>query len=62
MIGRVTGEDIGKAGFDSDAAEGQQIRLLPLVGALELVVTQLDADGSSWAVGCGRDKLIAVSR
>ncbi len=43
LVGGVAGEDVGGAGLDADADEREQALLLPRLGALELVVAELDA-------------------
>ena len=43
MVGGVAGEDVGQAGFDAHAADGELAALAPVVGRGELHVAELDA-------------------
>ncbi len=43
LVGRMAGEDVGRAGLDADPDEREQALLLPCPRALELVVAELHA-------------------
>ena len=53
LVGRVAGEDVGDAGLDAHAHQGQPARGLPLVGQGELVVAQLHPGLGVGLVGVG---------
>ena len=44
LVGRISGEDVSRAGLDADSDEREEPFVLPGGGALELVVAELDAD------------------
>jgi hypothetical protein len=43
LVGGIAGEDVGEAGLDADADEGEPARLLPSLGLRELLVAELHA-------------------
>ncbi len=63
MVGRIAGEDIGKAGLYTDPDQSEPARGLPLVLDGELLVAELDAgEFVRLARDAGCDRLIAMSR
>ena len=62
MVGGVAGEDVGEAGLDAHADQREQPALAPRVGRRELSAPSMHADLFVRALGCGSDKVIAMSR
>ena len=62
VVGGVAGEHVGQAGLDAHADQREAARGLPVRRLRELVVAELDAGLLVRVVGCGSDRLIAMSR
>jgi hypothetical protein len=58
----VAGEDVRQPRLDPDADEGEPTGILPLAVLGELLVAELDARQRVRLLGCGVDRLIAMSR
>jgi hypothetical protein len=57
MIGGVASEDVGQAGFNAHAADGEQTARRPCVADRELFIAEFDATGSIGIVGMGRGRM-----